>query len=76
MALAVYLSEAGNADRPEAFRWLSAAAEQVGIPAASIHMGGSAVVGSALNREVLKSVWDKSVPVYQIHHRSIILLWA
>lgn len=74
VALAIYLSEAGNADRPEAFRWLSAAAEQAGVPASSIHMGGSAVIGSALNREVLKSVWDESVPLYRIHHRSIILL--
>ena len=74
IALAIYLSEAGNADRPEAFRWLSAAARQAGIPADTIHMGGSAVVGSALNREVHKAVWDKSAPIYQIHRRSIILL--
>ena len=74
IALAIYLSEAGNADRPEAFRWLSDAAVQSGIPAASIHMGGNAVIGSALNHEVLKSVWDTSVPLYRIHHRSIMLL--
>ena len=37
-------------------------------------MGGSAVVGSALNREVLKSVWDKTAPPSQMHRRSIILL--
>jgi predicted RND superfamily exporter protein len=74
IALAICLSEAGNADRTEAFRWLSDAAVQSGIPAASIHIGGNAVLGSALDREVLKSVWDTSFPLYRIHHRSIILL--
>ncbi len=74
IALAIYLSEAGNADRNEAFRWLTAAAKQSGISPDAIHMGGSAVIGSALNREVLKSVWDKSAPASQIHRRSIMLL--
>jgi len=37
-------------------------------------MGGSSVAGEALNREVLKSVWDTSVPAFEIHRRSIILL--
>ncbi|MBI3863994.1 MAG: MMPL family transporter [Planctomycetia bacterium] len=74
IALAIYLSEAGNADRNEAFRWLTAAAEKSGIAPNTIHMGGSAVIGSALNREVMKSVWDKAAPASQIHRRSIILL--
>jgi len=74
VALAIYLSEAGKADRPEAFRWLTAAAVQSGIPADTIHMGGSAVVGSALNGEVLKSVWDTSVPLQKIHRRSVVFL--
>ena len=73
LALAVYLSEAGNADRNGAFRWLFEAAEEAGIPSDTIHMGGSAVAGASLNREVLKSVWDASVPGWQIHRRSIIL---
>jgi predicted RND superfamily exporter protein len=74
IALAVYLSEAGTADRGAAFRALFAAAEAAGIPPETIHMGGSSVSGEALNREVLKSVWDKSYPAWQIHRRSIILL--
>ncbi|HEY2253029.1 MAG TPA: MMPL family transporter, partial [Planctomycetaceae bacterium] len=73
VGLAIYLSEAGNADRSEALRWLTAAAVQSGIPAESIHLGGSAVVEAALNGEVLKSAWDKSAPFKQIHRRSIIL---
>jgi predicted RND superfamily exporter protein len=74
IALAVYLSEAGNADRSAAFQSLFAAAQSVGIPSQTIHMGGSSVTGESLNREVLKSVWDAGVPAWQIHRRSIILL--
>jgi predicted RND superfamily exporter protein len=74
IALAVFLSEAGDADRNAAFRWLFDAAEASGIPQDKIHIGGSAVAGASLNREVLKSVWDTSVPGWQIHRRSIILL--
>src|SRR5204863_7655480 len=70
-ALAIYLSEAGNADRPEAFRWLSAAAVQSGIPEASMHRGATAGVGSALHREVLTSTCTNSAPPYHIPRRSI-----
>ncbi len=73
VGLAIYLSEAGKADRNESFRSLLAAAEEAGIPRDAVHMGGSAVAGASLNQEVLKSVWDKSIPGYQIHRRSIIL---
>jgi predicted RND superfamily exporter protein len=76
VALTIHLSEAGNADRPEAFRWLMNAAEQCGIPAGSIHMAGPAVVSSALDREVLKAVWDTTIPVHKIHRRSVLLLSA
>jgi predicted RND superfamily exporter protein len=74
IALAIYLSEAGNADRNGAFHWLTTAAKQCGITPDSIHMGGSAVIGSALNREVIKAVWDNDAPPAKIHRRSIILL--
>lgn len=74
IALAVYLSEAGRAERTQAFRALYAAAEEAGIPEATVHMGGSAVAGNALNREVLKTIWDKSAPVYELHRRSLVLL--
>src|SRR5207302_1245461 len=74
IALAIYLSEAGNADREAAFRWLTAAAEDAGIVPDTIHMGGRSVAGASLNREILNAAWDKSAPAYQIHRRSIILL--
>jgi uncharacterized protein len=74
VALALYLSEPGRADRTAAFQWLQEAAAEVGIPEQTVHMGGSAVAGSALNREVIKAVWDRSVPLYQLHRRSLVLL--
>lgn len=74
IALAIYLSEAGRAERTAAFRSLLAAAEQSGIPEATVHMGGSAVAGNALNREVLKAVWDSTAPPYAVHRRSLVLL--
>ena len=74
VAIAMYLSEAGKADRTTAFRTLLADATEAGIPADAIHMGGSAVAGSALNREVIKAAWDKSVPGWQLHRRSLVLL--
>lgn len=74
VALALYLSEPGRADRTAAFQWLNEAAAEAGIPEQTVHMGGSAVAGSALNREVIKAAWDKSVPIYQFHRRSLVLL--
>jgi predicted RND superfamily exporter protein len=74
IALALYLSEAGHDDRTAAFGWLKEAADEAGIPDTATHMGGSAVAGSALNREVIKSAWDSSAPAYQLHRRSLVLL--
>jgi predicted RND superfamily exporter protein len=74
IALAIHLSEAGNADREAAFAWLIRAANQCGLAPDKVHMGGSAVLESALNREVLKSAWDANVPAWKIHRRSIMLL--
>ncbi|MSR59012.1 MAG: hypothetical protein EXS05_15430 [Planctomycetaceae bacterium] len=74
IALALYLSEPGKADRDAAFRTLKVDAAASGIPQDATHMAGGAVAGSSLNREVIKAVWDESVPVYQIHRRSLVLL--
>ena len=74
IALAVYLSEAGSADRDAAFRWLMAAAEEAGIAPDTVHMAGNCVAGASLDREVRKAVWDESTPPNQLHRRSIILL--
>jgi len=74
IALSIRLSAAGNADREAAFQWLRQAANNCGLPSDKVHMGGSAVVESALNREVLKSVWDTGIPSWKIHRRSLFLL--
>lgn len=74
IALALYLSEPGRADRTAAFRWLQQASSEAGIPEQTIHMGGSGVAGEALNREVIKAVWDKSAPANAPHRRSLVLL--
>lgn len=74
VALAMYLSDAGRAERTKAFQTLQDDAVEAGIPAEAIHMAGSAVAGAALNREVFRSTWDTSVPAWQIHRRSLVLL--
>lgn len=74
IAMAVFLSEAGRADRTAAFRDLKAAAVASGIAEPSLHMGGSPVAGWSLNQEVLKAVWNREAPIYLLHHRSVILL--
>ena len=72
IAIAISLSESGQADRKLAFRNLRAAAIEAGIPADAIHMGGGSVSGAALNEEVQRSVWNTEVPVYQLHRRTIV----
>ncbi|MGQ0634634.1 MAG: efflux RND transporter permease subunit [Planctomycetaceae bacterium] len=73
IALAIYLSDAGRAERTAAFQALLAACNESGIPPETVHMGGSAVAGNALNREVIRAVWDKSAPGYALHRRSLML---
>ncbi|MBI1346543.1 MMPL family transporter [bacterium] len=73
VALAVSLSEAGEADKAEAIAAIRAAAASAGITDAEIKMGGSAVASSELNREVLHAAWNPQVPISQFHHRSVIL---
>jgi uncharacterized protein len=74
IALAVFLSEAGRADRTAAFQDWKAAAAAAGIPEPTLHMGGSPVAGWSLNQEVLKAVWNREAPIYLFHERSVIAL--
>lgn len=74
IALAIYLSEAGTADRDEALRSLFSAARDVGIDRDKMHVAGSAIAGAALRRDVLKAAWDPSVPLLAVHRRSIFLM--
>ncbi len=72
VALAIQLSESGDAERTPTLDKLLAAAEEVGIPEKSIHMGGAAVAGSALNREVTRATWNPAAPWFKLHERSLL----
>lgn len=74
VALAITLSEAGQADRAAAIAALQQSAEQAGIPAEKIHIGGRGVSGTALNEEVRKSVWNSAAPLVRPQERSVVLL--
>lgn len=73
VGLALYLSDAGQAERSKAVAWLKQAAAESGIPAASIHLTGSPIAGNALNEEVLKAVWNPQAPLEEPHQKSLFL---
>lgn len=74
IAMAVVLSEAGDADRGTTFQKVRDAAAQAGIPPESLRMGGEPVAANELNVEVLKAISDTAEPWYALHRRSPILL--
>jgi len=74
IAVSISLSEAGAADTTLAIEEIRQATEQAGISADILHLGGSPIVGSALNQEVKKSAWNRSYPLSQFHKRSGLLL--
>jgi predicted RND superfamily exporter protein len=73
-AIAVYLSEAGQAEREQALGWLKQAAVDTGIPPQSLHLAGSPVAGNDLNAEVLKATWNPSAPWTRPHEKSLFLM--
>ncbi|RPI90240.1 MAG: hypothetical protein EHM42_01710, partial [Planctomycetaceae bacterium] len=74
IGIALYLSEAGNAERGKAFDWLKQAAADSGIPPGSLHLTGSPVAGNSLNAEVLKAAWNPAAPITRPHQRSLFLM--
>ena len=72
----VSISDAGVADKTETVEVIKNAALSVGIPADSLHLGGSTVSATELNHEVLKAAWDPSQSWMQLHRRSVILTSA
>ncbi|MDB5385687.1 MAG: exporter of the superfamily protein-like protein [Planctomycetaceae bacterium] len=74
VALAIALSEAGQADRSETLALIRKAAVEVGIPADSLHLGGSPVCSAALNEEVMKALWNPDAPWYLPHERSVVIV--
>ena len=76
-ALAIALSPAGKADRKGTLQQIRSMAEEIGVPAHSIHMGGSPVCSTALNDEILKAIWNPAAPWYLPHQRSVVSFsWA
>lgn len=73
VALSVELSEAGQEERSEAFAAILEEAAQLGIPPELVRMGGRPVAGEELNRAVVRAAWDRDAPLWQPHHRSVIL---
>ena len=74
IALGVVLSQAHHGHTQDVIRSIREAAEASGIPPETVHMGGRAIAGSELNREVNETIWDASVPWWQIHRSSPVLL--
>jgi len=72
-AVSVTLSEAGTADRREAFRAIRQAAAEVGIDANTLRMAGRPVAGHQLNEEVKKAAWNRGASFTALHKRSSIL---
>ena len=72
-ALAIALSPAGKADRKGTLQKLRQFAEEVGVPAHTIHMGGSPVAATALSEEIMLAVWNPTAPWYLPHQRSVVM---
>ncbi len=73
-AVAIFINEAGMADKGSTIAAIRSAAQEVGIEPNSLHLGGGAVAASALNQSVIKSAWNKDYPLWMLHARSVILL--
>ncbi|WP_339733757.1 MMPL family transporter [uncultured Gimesia sp.] len=73
IAVAIELSDTGDADHAAAVAAINAAASKSGIPAEGLHMGGRPVAGAALNQMVKQSSWNTAYPVWQFHKRSVTL---
>ena len=73
-AVSVGLSEAGVADRTATIKDVQNAAVTAGIPLDQLRMGGRPVASTALNTAVKHAGWNRDFPLYDLPHRSPILL--
>lgn len=73
IAVAIELSDTGDADHAAAIAAIENAASKAGIPEADLHLGGRPVAGAALNAMVKKSSWNTAYPAWQFHKRSVTL---
>lgn len=72
--LAAVLTESGEAEKKVAVAEIRCVAEELGIPAEDLHLGGRVVAGNALNRAVKKVGWDRDYPIWNLPQRSLALL--
>ena len=72
VALAVALSEAGEADKTTSIAMLREAAIAVGVKPEQLHLGGRPVASTALNEGVKAAVWNKSAKLSRFWERSVI----
>ncbi|MEQ9408734.1 MAG: MMPL family transporter [Fuerstiella sp.] len=75
-AASVALSEAGIADKKAAVAEIQRAVEELGIPPETIHLGGQPIVTVALNEAVADAAWNPDFELWDLAHRSPILLSA
>ena len=75
-AASVALSEAGVADKAIAVAAIRQAVQDAGVPEPAIHIGGQPVVTVALNQAVAEAAWNPKFAVWDLPHRSPILLSA
>ncbi|MDA1230782.1 MAG: MMPL family transporter, partial [Planctomycetota bacterium] len=73
-AMTVSLSEMGEADQNSALALIRTAAMAEGIPETHLHLGGRPVAATSLNRAVKEAAWNKSAAVWNLYHRSPMLL--
>lgn len=74
IGLEVGLSDAGLADKSDTVAAIRTACKRAGIPDQTIHLAGSVVTATELNHEVQKAAWDATVPLFEMHRRSAILM--
>ncbi|MCA9057596.1 MAG: MMPL family transporter, partial [Planctomycetaceae bacterium] len=73
-AVSVTLSEQGVADRSASIEAIREAAVTAGVNAESLHLGGRPAATEALHDAVKHAGWNRSFPVWDLMHRSPILL--
>lgn len=76
VAMAVKLSEAGEADRPAAMAAIRQAARDVGFAETDLHLGGPLVEETELTRSLASAAWDAEAPLWMLHRRSVLLAAA
>ena len=72
VALAVVLSEFGEAEKAKSIELIREAAAAVGVKPEQLHLGGRPVASTALNEGVKAAVWNKSAKLSRFWERSVI----